>query len=143
MNFRDTPAETALREDVRQWVRHNLPSGWGTTVHEPDDEAARIAFRLDWEKLLYRGGWSGITWPREYGGRDATQIEQAIFLEEMARADAPEGINIIGRNLTGPTLMAHGTETQKQRHLPAILRGEEMWCQGFSEPKPDEPEPNK
>ena len=134
MDFRDTPAEAALREDVRHWLRDNLPPGWGSTVREPDDEAARFAFRFEWEKRLYRGGWSGIAWPREYGGRDATPIEQAIFLEEMARADAPEGVNIIGRNLTGPTLMAHGTEAQKQRYLPAILRGEEMWCQGFSEP---------
>ena len=134
MDFRDTPAEAALREDVRHWLRDNLPAGWGTTVREPEDEAARFAFRFDWEKRLYRGGWSGIAWPREYGGRDATPIEQAIFLEEMARADAPEGVNIIGRNLTWPTLMAHGTEAQKLRYLPAILRGEEMWCQGFSEP---------
>ena len=134
MDFRDTPAESRLREDVRQWLRDNLPPGWGITVRQPEDEAAGIAFRLDWEKRLYSGGWSGIAWPREYGGRGASQVEQAIFLEEMARADAPEGINIIGRNLTGPTLMAHGTEAQKQRHLPAILRGEEMWCQGFSEP---------
>ena len=125
MDFRDTPAEAALREDVRHWLSDNLPTGWGTTVREPDDEAARFAFRFDWEKRLYRGGWSGIAWPREYGGRDASPIEQAIFLEEMARADAPEGVNIIGRNLTGPTLMAHGTEAQKLRHLPAILRGED------------------
>ena len=134
MDFRDTPAEARLREDVRHWLRENLPAGWGTTVREPQDEAARSAFRLDWEKRLFRGGWSGIAWPREYGGRDATLMEQTIFLEEMARADAPEGFNVIGRNLTAPTLMAHGTEAQKQRYLPQILRGEEMWCQGFSEP---------
>ena len=134
MDFRDSPAEAALRDDVRQWLQNNLPPGWGTTTREPEGEAARFAFRFDWERRLYSGGWSGIAWPREYGGRGATPMEQAIFLEEMARADAPEGVNIIGRNLTGPTLMTHGTEAQKQRHLPAILRGEEMWCQGFSEP---------
>lgn len=134
MDFRDTASEAVLRKDVRQWLQENLPAGWGTTVFEPEEEAARIAFRLEWEKRLYRGGWSGIAWPSEYGGRGATPIEQAIFLEELARADAPDGANIIGRNLTGPTLMAHGTEAQKQRFLPAILRGEEMWCQGFSEP---------
>lgn len=134
MDFRDSPAEKRMREEVRNWLRDNLPAGWGTTVHEPDDEAARAAFRLDWEKRLYRGGWSGIAWPREYGGRGATQVEQAIFLEETARADAPDGLNIIGRNLTAHTLMEHGTEAQKQRYLPPILRGEEVWCQGFSEP---------
>jgi alkylation response protein AidB-like acyl-CoA dehydrogenase len=134
MDFRDTPAEAALREDIRQWLRDNLPPGWGTTAREPEEEDARFALRFDWERRLYEGGWSGIAWPREYGGRGATPMEQAILLEEMARADAPELVNIIGRNLTGPTLMAHGTEAQQQRHLPAILRGEEMWCQGFSEP---------
>ena len=134
MDFRDTPAEKQLRDDVRRWLRENLPAGWGDTVRLPEGEAEAIAFRLDWERRLYRGGWSGIAWPIKYGGRGASQVEQAIFLEEMARADAPEGINIIGRNLTGPTLMAHGTEAQRERHLPAILRGEEMWCQGFSEP---------
>ena len=134
MDFRDTPAEQALRDEVRAWLRDNLPAGWGSTVREPDDEDERARFRLDWEKRLYRGGWSGLAWPREYGGRGATQIENAIFLEEMARADAPEGLNIIGRNLAGPTLMAHGTSAQKQRFIPPILRAEEVWCQGFSEP---------
>jgi alkylation response protein AidB-like acyl-CoA dehydrogenase len=134
MDFRDTPEEKRFREEVRHWLRENLPAGWGTTVREPEDEAQRAAFRLDWEKRLHRGGWGGIAWPREYGGRGATLMEQAIFLEEMARADAPEGLNIIGRNLTAPTLMAHGTEAQKRRYLPAILRAEEVWCQGFSEP---------
>lgn len=134
MDFLDTPVEARLREEIRHWLRENLPVGWGTTVHEPDDEAERAAFRLDWEKQLYRGGWAAIDWPREYGGRGATLVELAIVHEEMARADAPEGVNIIGRNLTGPTLMEHGTEAQKQRYLPAILRGDEVWCQGFSEP---------
>src|SRR4029077_1797472 len=112
----------------------NLPSDWATTVHDPEGEEERAALRLDWEKRLYRGGLSGLAWPREYGGRGATQGENAIFLEEMARADAPEGLNIIGRNLAGPTLMAHGTPAQKQRFIPPILRAEEVWCQGFSEP---------
>ena len=134
MHFRDTPAEQALREEIRAWLRTALPPGWGQTVHEPEDENERMQFRLNWEKKLYRGGWAGMAWPKAYGGRGATQVENAIFLEEMARADAPEGLNIIGRNLTGPTLMAHGTEAQKQRFLPPILRGEEVWCQGFSEP---------
>src|ERR1700710_2398946 len=110
MDFRDTPAEAALRKALREWLRDNLPAGWGKTVFEPEDEAERIAFRLDWERRLSRAGWACISWPREYGGRSATAVEYSIFLEEMARADAPDGMNIIGRNLTGPTLMAHGTE---------------------------------
>ena len=134
MNFKESPQEQALRAEVRQWLHDNLPPGWGRTVFEPRDEDERATLRLEWEKKLYAGGWSGITWPREYGGRGASPIENAIFLEEMARADAPDGLNIIGRNLIGPTLMAHGSEAQKQRFLPAILRAEEVWCQGFSEP---------
>ncbi|MGH6626908.1 MAG: acyl-CoA dehydrogenase [Burkholderiaceae bacterium] len=134
MDFRDSPSEAALRQELRKWLAENLPAGWGKTVFVPDDEAERFAFCLEWEKRMYRGGWSGIAWPREYGGRSATPVEQAIFLEEMARADAPDSVNIIGRNLTGPTLMAHGSDAQKKRFLPAILSGQEVWCQGFSEP---------
>lgn len=134
MNLKDSPEQQAFRAEIRQWLRDNLPSGWGQTVFEPQGEDERAAFRLEWEKKLYRGGWSGITWPKQYGGRGASPIENAIFLEEMARADAPDGMNIIGRNLTGPTLMTHGSPAQKERFLPPILRGEEVWCQGFSEP---------
>jgi len=134
MDFHFTPAEEAFRADIRDWLVANLPPGWGTTFKEPEAEAARFAFRLDWEHRLHAAGWSGVSWPREYGGRGATLVEQAIFQEELARANAPESVNIIGRNLTAPTLMAHGTEAQKQRFLPKILSSEEIWCQGFSEP---------
>ena len=134
MHFRDTPQTVALREELRAWLRDNLPAGWGTTVHEPADENERARFRLEWERLLYKGGWSGVAWPREYGGRGLTQVEYGVFLEEMARADAPEGLNIIGRNLAGPVIMAHGTAKQKERFIPAILKADEVWCQGFSEP---------
>ncbi len=134
MDFRDTPQMAALREELRAWLRDNLPAGWGTTVHEPHDENERARFRLQWERLLYQGGWSGVAWPREYGGRGLTQVEYGVFLEEMARADAPEGLNIIGRNLAGPVIMAHGTAKQKERFIPAILKADEVWCQGFSEP---------
>lgn len=134
MNLKDSPEQQAFRAEIRQWLQANLPPGWGKTVFEPQGEDERAAFRLEWEKKLYQGGWSGITWPKQYGGRGASPIENAIFLEEMARADAPDGMNIIGRNLTGPTLMTHGSAAQKERFLPPILRGEEVWCQGFSEP---------
>jgi alkylation response protein AidB-like acyl-CoA dehydrogenase len=134
MHFHDTPQITALREELRAWLRDNLPAGWGTTVHEPQGEHERARFRLDWERLLYKGGWSGVAWPREYGGRGLSQVEYGVFLEEMARADAPEGLNIIGRNLAGPVIMAHGTAKQKERFIPAILKADEVWCQGFSEP---------
>ena len=82
----------------------------------------------------YDGGYAGIAWPKEFGGRGATFIEQAIFQEELAMADAPERMATIGQGLVGPTIIAVGTEAQKKRYLPGILSGDEVWCQGFSEP---------
>ena len=134
MDFSFSPAEEQFRSELRHWLRDALPPGWGETVFEPEEEDARAAFRLEWERKLYSGGWSGINWPVEYGGRGATLIERAIFAEEMARAKAPEGLNIIGHNLVGSTLLRHGTEAQKQRFLPKIISSDEVWCQGFSEP---------
>lgn len=134
MDFNYTPEESAFRAELRAWLADALPKGWGDTVFEPEDEHERAMFRLDWERKLHAGGWSGINWPKEYGGRGATLIERGIFAEEMARASAPEGINIIGHNLAGPTILAHGSEAQKQRFLPPIISSDEIWCQGFSEP---------
>ncbi len=134
MDFRFSSEEELFRTELRDWLACNLPPGWGVMYREPEVEAERFAFRLDWERRLHAAGWSGISWPVEYGGRGATLVEQAIFQEELARANAPEPVNIIGRNLTAPTLMAHGTAAQKDRFLPNILSSEEIWCQGFSEP---------
>ena len=134
MDFTYSAAELAFRDELRRWLSTALPAGWGTTTFEPDDENERAEFRLEWERKLFKGGWNGINWPRKYGGRGATLVEQAIFAEEMAIARAPDGLNIIGRNLAGTTLLHHGTEAQRERFLPKILSGEEVWCQGFSEP---------
>lgn len=134
MDFNYTPAETEFRMSLRRWLDEALPGGWGDTVFEPEDEDERAQFRLRWDRQLHSGGWSGINWPKEYGGRGATLIERAIFAEEMARARAPEGINIIGHNLAGPTILRYGTEAQKKRFLPKIISSAEVWCQGFSEP---------
>ncbi|MCK9503741.1 MAG: acyl-CoA dehydrogenase [Porticoccaceae bacterium] len=134
MDFKYSAEEQQFRDELRQWLSENLPKGWGETVFEPEDEDEMYLSRLEWEKKLYKGGWSGIEWPKKYGGRGATLIEQAIFAEEMARAKAPEGLNIIGRNLVATTLLHHGTEEQRLRYLPKILSGDEVWCQGFSEP---------
>jgi alkylation response protein AidB-like acyl-CoA dehydrogenase len=134
MMLGDTPEEARFRAKLRAWLRDALPAGWGRTMFEPEEEDARAEFRLAWERKLYAGGWAGIAWPKEYGGRGATLIEKAIFAEEMAHAAAPEPVNIIGHNLAGPTLIHHGTEAQRQRFLPKILSCEEVWCQGFSEP---------
>lgn len=134
MDFSYSETDTKFRSQLRQWLADTLPKGWGKTIFEPDDEDENARFRADWERKLFEGGWSGIAWPKKYGGRGATLVEQGIFAEEMARARAPEGLNIIGRNLVGSTLLHHGTEAQRERYLPKILSGEEIWCQGFSEP---------
>jgi alkylation response protein AidB-like acyl-CoA dehydrogenase len=134
VDFSYSDAELEFRDELRRWLRDALPPGWGETVFEPDDEDERARFRLEWERKLFKGGWNGISWPTKYGGRGATLVEQAIFAEEMARARAPDGLNIIGRNLAGTTLLHHGTEAQRERFLPKILSGDEVWCQGFSEP---------
>jgi alkylation response protein AidB-like acyl-CoA dehydrogenase len=136
MDFRATPAEEAFRRQVRDWLAANLPEGWGTPRYrKPDDPAAKVAFARRWQRKLFDGGWAGLHWPREYGGRGATALEQFLFAEEYTRLGAPPMIDIgVGPGLTGPTLIHHGTEAQKRRFLPKILTGEEVWCQGFSEP---------
>jgi alkylation response protein AidB-like acyl-CoA dehydrogenase len=134
MDFTYQPEDIEFRLRLRSWLKENLPSGWGETTFEPKDEDARARFRLDWERRLFKGGWLGINIPRKYGGLEGTPIQRSIYAEEMARARAPEGLNIIGRNLVSSTLIHHGSEEQCQRYLPKILAGEEVWCQGFSEP---------
>jgi alkylation response protein AidB-like acyl-CoA dehydrogenase len=136
MDFRLSPAEEAFRAEVRSWLRANLPAGWGTDAYrEPITAEEKIAASKAWQATLYRGGWAGITWPREYGGRGATLVEQLIFNEECAEANAPDSINLaVALGLVGPTLMACGTPEQQARFLPRVLRGDDIWCQGFSEP---------
>ncbi|GIW40225.1 MAG: acyl-CoA dehydrogenase [Candidatus Binatia bacterium] len=132
LSFR--PSEEAFRAEVRGWLERNLPPGWGTEAFpEPETLEEEVRFLVDWQKKLHAGGWVGVHWPREYGGRGASVVENFILQEEMARAKAPELIGRIGVNLVGPTLIAHGTEEQK-RHLPRILSADEIWCQLFSEP---------
>jgi alkylation response protein AidB-like acyl-CoA dehydrogenase len=130
-----SPEEEQFRQEVRYWLADNLPAGWTTLSREPTDPTERAEFRLDWERRLASGGWGAVHWPKEYGGRDASLVEQAIFLEECALANTPEGLNIVGRNIIGPTIMKHGTPEQRARFLPRIVAGEEVWCQGFSEPE--------
>jgi len=121
---------------VRAWLRANLPEGFGQPGYaRPEDPAERVRFARWWQRRLFEGGWAGLHWPRAYGGRGATAIEQLLFAEEYARAGAPSLIDIgVGPGLVGPTLIAHGTEAQRRRFLRPILTGEEVWCQGFSEP---------
>jgi len=134
MDFRDTPEEAAFRKEVRDWLDANLDREQMQAQLSVGPQEERIDHLRAWMKQLYDGGWAGISWPKEYGGRGASLIEQAIFYQELARAKAPPQINVIGLGMAGPTIIVHGTEEQKKRHLAPILSGEEIWCQGFSEP---------
>src|SRR5947207_9864847 len=134
MDFRDTPEEAAFRAEVRTWLGANLPAGWGTSDWVEPRGSERVAFNKDWSRTLHEAGYVGIHWPKAYGGGEQPITLAAIVLEELARADAPEHLGLIGIGMAGPTIMAHGTEEQRERFLPHILSGEEVWCQGFSEP---------
>src|SRR5215211_3968021 len=129
MDLTLTPEEEAFRDEVRAWLQENHPG------EEPEGEQAKFEFRRAWQAKLHQAGWAGISWPKEYGGRGATLIEQAIFSEEMARSKAPSPANVLGLVMGGPVVIAHGTEDQKERFLEPILSAEEIWCQGFSEPE--------
>jgi alkylation response protein AidB-like acyl-CoA dehydrogenase len=136
MDFQLTPGEAAFRDAVREWLAANLPAGWGTPAFAtPRSMEDKIAFAKRWQRRLYDGGFAGLSWPREFGGRGATLVEQLIFSEEYAAARAPDLIDIgVGPALAGPTIIHYGTEEQQRRFLLPILTGEEIWCQGFSEP---------
>src|SRR6266480_7876682 len=129
MDLTLSPSEEAFRDELRSWLEANHPGP------VPEDENYAFEFRRKWQAKLHDGGWAGISWPKDYGGRGATLIEQAIFSEEMARAKAPRPANVLGLVMGGPVVIAHGTEEQKERYLEPILSAEEIWCQGFSEPE--------
>ncbi len=131
MDLSFSPEEEAFRRELRDWLDANVREV-GSTEFESLAEEVRVL--VAWQRRLYEGGWVGVHWPRAYGGRGATTVENYLLQEEMARAQAPEIIGRIGINLVGPTLIAHGSEAQKVRHLPSILAAEEIWCQLFSEP---------
>jgi alkylation response protein AidB-like acyl-CoA dehydrogenase len=125
-----------FRHEVADWLSANLCDDFEAIRYRggPGDEHSFVEERKAWERKLHGGGWTGLGWPREYGGRGASIEQQVIFNEEYARAGGPGRMGHIGETLTGPTLIAFGTEEQKQRFLPGILRGEDLWCQGYSEP---------
>ena len=134
MNFEYDDDHEAFRQELREWLSENLPGGWQGGEQEVPEGEEYPRFLRDWQRTLHEGGWAGVHWPEEYGGRGASLVEQTIYREEMARANAPPQINAIGINFVGPTLVAAGTEEQKERFVPNILSGEEIWCQGYSEP---------
>jgi alkylation response protein AidB-like acyl-CoA dehydrogenase len=133
MDLRYTDAEQAFRAELRAWLEPAV----ATYPPEPavDDWAARREWDTGWQHRLFDAGYAGINWPAEYGGRGATPTEHLIYIEESERARAPYvGVNFVGQLHGGPTLIAEGTHEQKAFHLPPILTGEHVWCQGFSEP---------
>jgi alkylation response protein AidB-like acyl-CoA dehydrogenase len=133
MDLNLTPSEQQFRDELRAWLQANVPPPWtGSTAAEEKGEY--FDFLRNWQKKVCEAGWAGISWPKEYGGRGAAIIEQAILQEEWARAEAPALINALGLYLIGPTIITAGTEEQKKRFLHKILSAEEIWCQGFSEP---------
>src|SRR5437660_5995623 len=133
MDLRYSESDEVFRTELRTWLERTLPElpsrpSW-------DDWAGRRRFDTDWQRRLYDAGYAAINWPKAYGGRDASPSEQLVFLEETTRARAPYvGVNFVGSLHAGPTIMTEGSDEQKARYLPPILRGEEVWCQGFSEP---------
>jgi alkylation response protein AidB-like acyl-CoA dehydrogenase len=133
VELRYSDADESFRAELRAWLDRTLP----TLAPEPAREEwdARRKWDTDWQRRLFDAGYAGLHWPKEYGGRGASPTEQLIFYEETARAKAPYvGVNFVGTLHAGPTLIEEGSEEQKSTHLPRILRGDEVWCQGFSEP---------
>jgi alkylation response protein AidB-like acyl-CoA dehydrogenase len=140
MDFDLAPAEKAFRDEVRGWLASNRPAWADTAGSDAGDgdgsggEHDWLQRRVEWQRQLHEAGYLGLNWPREYGGRGATLMQQLIFSQEMVEARAPDPINVIGLGMAGPVIIHHGTDEQKRRYLDRILSAEEIWCQGFSEP---------
>lgn len=130
MDLSFTDEDCTFRREVRAWLRDSIP-----VDERPHDVAGARAWDMAWQRRQFDGGYGGIAWPREYGGQGLPLVRQLIWFEEYAKAAGPGiGCGFVGINHGGPTLIARGSEAQKRRHLPRILAGEEVWCQGFSEP---------
>ena len=134
MDFSLTPDQETFRQTLRTWLKGNIPREW---KHVGSSEIPRVeAYDLlkRWQNSLFDAGFIGLTWPKEYGGRGLTFMEELILQEEMALAKAPPILNVLGVGMAGPTIIAYGTEAQKKRYPAKILSCEEIWCQGYSEP---------
>jgi alkylation response protein AidB-like acyl-CoA dehydrogenase len=135
MDLSFSPDEERFRERVQKFLRENLPPGWAQAGAGSRPAGMTVTeFLKDWQHRLFDNGFLGMAWPKEYGGQGASQLEMAIFNEEVARFRAPGPLNVLGLTMAGPTIITHGTDEQKTRFLSKILSCEEIWCQGFSEP---------
>ncbi len=129
-----SPQEIEFRREFRSWLANHIPAGWDASQARSLSHAESWEPRRELERSMGRDGWLGVAWPVEYGGRGATLMEQVIYQEELARSEAPGLAGHVGLQMVGPILMEVGTQEQRTRFLPPILRGEEVWYQGFSEP---------
>ncbi|MFS0763969.1 acyl-CoA dehydrogenase family protein [Peribacillus phoenicis] len=135
MDFSFTTKEEEFRLELRAWLEGNLPEGWLEGISNVSkDEGEYAVFLRNWQRKLYEGGWAAIAWPKKYGGREATLMEEIVYQQEMVRVKAPALVNYVGIHMVGPTLMQIGTDEQKAKYIQKILTGEEVWCQGYSEP---------
>lgn len=136
MTTHETTDDSTFRDEVRTWLEDNLQGEFADArgLGGPGREHEALELRGAWGARLATAGWSCVGWPVEYGGRGASLAQQVIFHEEYARAQAPVRLGHVGEELLGPTLIAFGTDAQRERFLPPIVRGEELWCQGYSEP---------
>jgi alkylation response protein AidB-like acyl-CoA dehydrogenase len=136
MDLTLTPEQQSFRAEVRAWLRQNMPREWSDRLAASSDIPRPEAYELlrGWQRTLYGAGFVGVTWPKEYGGRGLTFMEEMILAEELALAKAPPVLNILGVGMAGPTIIAYGSEEQKRRYPPKILSCDEIWCQGYSEP---------
>jgi len=135
MDLRFTEEHERFRAELRGWLTRNLERPWIEELRDPaNDEDSLFEKRRAWQHKLNEAGYLGMDWPKEWGGRGATAVEKAIFTEETYRLDTPPIPNVLGISLLGPALIHHGSEEQRRRFVPKMLSGEEIWCQGFSEP---------
>jgi alkylation response protein AidB-like acyl-CoA dehydrogenase len=136
VDLRFSAAEEAFRAEARAWLTDRLEGPFAGVRGRggPGDEHSLFEERWEWERALGDAGWTCLSWPEQYGGRSATLLEQVIFYEEYARAGGPGRVGLIGEGLIGPTILHFGTDAQRERFLPRIASGEELWCQGYSEP---------
>src|SRR5271155_942630 len=132
MDLNLTTEELQFRDELRAWLAANVPKDWNEWREKPMEVS--FPYLRAWQRKLHESRWAAVSWPKEYGGRSASLMLQAIFWEEMARAEAPPMANSLGLGLIGPTIIVYGTEEQKKKYIPKILSAEEIWCQGFSEP---------
>ncbi len=135
MDFALKPEDIAFRDELRAWLEENLPDFSHLTEHGDPWGPVSLAKRRPWQKRLHEGRWAAINWPEEWGGREATVMQNFIYAEEMERAKAPKYVNAVGLWHIGPALIHTATREQQERWLPGILTADEIWCQGFSEPE--------